>query len=155
VLGSSVDRVSWVSARGIGLPLYPARLERTVHVGAGAGLALNWRRQLRRQAVLPAPASAVPEQTYWSSRWSTGNLFFPDSLTLANDSILFRKGGLFSSSTEQINYRAVASVRARNGLFFCTLSIETSGGSQPIVINGLSKQAAEEIQQVVRSRQAA
>ena len=36
---------------------------------------------------------------YRSSRWSTGNLFFPDSLTLAGDAILFHKGRLFGSST--------------------------------------------------------
>lgn len=95
-------------------------------------------------------APRVAEKTYWSSRWSSGNLFFRDSATLASDGILFRKGRMFGSQEERINYRAVASVRVTNGVFLANLSIETSGGSQPIFINGLWKSDAKEIQEAVR-----
>jgi hypothetical protein len=93
------------------------------------------------------------EKTYWSSRWSTHNLFFRDSVVLANDGILFRKGSLFGSKEEIINYRAVASFRVTNGIFLASISIETSGGSQPISVNGLWKADAREIQDTIRSRQ--
>jgi hypothetical protein len=95
----------------------------------------------------------IAEKTYQSSRWSSGNLFFPDRLTLASDGMLFRKGALFGSSEEHINYRAVASFRIKNGIFLSNVSIETSGGSQPIFINGLWKSEAKEIQDTLRAFQ--
>ena len=100
------------------------------------------------RSVFSAPR--VAEKTYWSSRWSSGNLFFRDSVTLAGDGILFRKGRMFGSQEERINYRSVASVRVTNGVFLANLSIETSGGSQPIFINGLWKSDARKIQESLR-----
>lgn len=102
-----------------------------------------------------ARADPLPEATFKSSRWSAGNLFFPDSLTLASDGMLFRKRGLIGSREEHINYKAVASVRVKNGLFLANLSIETSGGSQPIFINGLWKSDAQQVQNLIRAYQRA
>ena len=105
----------------------------------------------------PAGDSDVPvqieEKTYKSSRWSSGNLFFPDKLTLASDGIIFKKGALFGSAEEHINYRTVASFRITNGVFLSNVSIETSGGSQPIFVNGLWKSEAREIQDTIRAFQ--
>ena len=95
----------------------------------------------------------IAERSFQSSRWSSGNLFFPDTLTLASDGMLFRKGAMFGSSEEHINYRAVASFRIKNGIFLSTVSIETSGGSQPIFVNGLWKSEAREIQDTIRAYQ--
>jgi len=106
-------------------------------------------------AVLDAspPDAAREEQVYRSSRWSSGNLFFPDQLTLAGDGLHFRKGALFGSHEEHINYRAIASLGVDNGIFLADLTIETSGGSQPIYINGLWKSAAREVQAAVQTAQ--
>jgi hypothetical protein len=93
------------------------------------------------------------EKRYRSSRWSSGNVFFPDILTLASDGMVFRKGALFGSSEEHINYRAVASFRIKNGIFLSDVCIETSGGSQPIFVNGLWKSEAKEIQDTIRAFQ--
>jgi hypothetical protein len=102
----------------------------------------------------PAPAAAsIEERTYRSSRWSTGNLFFPDALTLSSDGILFRKGKMIGSSEERISYKAIASVRVKNGLFLCSISVETSGGSQPIFINGVWKSDGRKIQEGIREFQ--
>ncbi|HTB79705.1 MAG TPA: SHOCT domain-containing protein [Opitutaceae bacterium] len=98
-------------------------------------------------------AVEVDEKKYRSSRWSSGNFFFPDTLTLSSDGMLFRKGAMFGSSEEHINYRAVASFRVKNGIFLSNLCIETSGGSQPIFINGLWKSEAREIQDAIRAFQ--
>ncbi len=102
---------------------------------------------------VPDPAASIVQQRYWSSRWSSGNLFFRDSLTLASDGMTFRKGALIGSSEEHINYRAVASVRVTNGLFLADVCIETTGGSQPIFINGLWKAEAKEVQDTLRACQ--
>lgn len=93
------------------------------------------------------------EKTYCSSRWTSGNMFFPDAIILVSDGIVFRKGSLFGSREEHINYKAVASFRITNGILFSTISIETSGGSQPIVVNGLWKSEAKEIQDALREFQ--
>jgi Bacterial PH domain len=95
----------------------------------------------------------VSQRTYISSRWSSGNTLFPDALRLTNDGIIFRKGRLFGSTEENINYRAVASVRVRNGLILSAMQIETSGGSQPIFINGLQRADAKLIQETIRLAQ--
>jgi hypothetical protein len=100
-----------------------------------------------------APPDAVEDRTYRSSRWSSGNKFFPDSLTLASDGILFRKGRLFGSSEERISYKAIASLRVTNGVFLSNISVETSGGSQPIFINGLWKSDARAVQEGIREFQ--
>jgi hypothetical protein len=104
-------------------------------------------------AAPPPPRLAISKKTYRSSRWSAGNLFFPDRLTLAGDGMHFRKGALFGSQEEHINYRAVASLRIKAGIFLANLNVETSGGSQPIFINGLWKSAAREIQATVQAIQ--
>jgi hypothetical protein len=95
----------------------------------------------------------MEDRRYRSSRWSKGNMFFPDSLTLASDGILFRKGRLFGSSEERISYKAIASLRVTNGVFLSNISVETSGGSQPIFINGLWKSDAREVQDGIREFQ--
>lgn len=97
-----------------------------------------------------APIPAIGGKTYWSSRWSSGNKFFRDRLTLAGDGITFRKGAMFGSNEEHINYRAIASIRIKNGLFLSDVTIETAGGSQPIFINGIWKSAAKELQDFIR-----
>ena len=82
-------------------------------------------------------------------------MFFPDWLTLADDGLHFRNGALFGSQEEHINYRAIASLRVKTGIFLSDLTIETSGGSQPVYINGLWKSAAREIQATVQAAQSA
>ena len=98
-------------------------------------------------------AVQVDEATYQSSRWSAGNCFFPDRLTLSSDGMLFRKGAMFGSTEERINYRAIASFRVKHGIFLSEVCIETSGGQDPIVLNGLWKSAARRLQNSLRTCQ--
>jgi TM2 domain-containing membrane protein YozV len=99
----------------------------------------------------PFDTPAVSEKTFESSGWSTGNFFYPDSLTLASDGIIYRKGALLGSTEEHINYRAIASFRIINRFLLSDVCIETSGGSQPIIINGLWSNDAIEIQKSIRA----
>ncbi|MRR06001.1 MAG: hypothetical protein EG828_03515 [Deltaproteobacteria bacterium] len=95
----------------------------------------------------------IEEKTYHSNRWTSGNTFFPDSLVLVSDGIVFRKRRIFGSNEQHITYKAIASIHVTSGLFFSTISIETSGGSQPIIINGLWKSEAKEIQSALSQLQ--
>jgi hypothetical protein len=108
----------------------------------------------RGEGIFPSEFGLQDEgKTYYSSRWTPGNMLFPDAISLVGDGIVFRKGSLFGSREEHISYRAVASFRLTNGILFSAICIETSGGSQPIVVNGLWKSDAREIQDAFRGLQ--
>jgi hypothetical protein len=110
------------------------------------------------RAVVESGPAAVDtlfeEQVFKSSRWSAGNFFFPDRLMVAPDGLVFRKGAMVGSREEHISFGAIASYRTDNGFFLATMKIETSGGTQPIVINGLWKSSARRIQELIRTGQA-
>ncbi|HEY4299433.1 MAG TPA: hypothetical protein VGM73_01085 [Candidatus Didemnitutus sp.] len=108
--------------------------------------------EVGQPASLPHPT--FQERVFRSSRWSAGNFLFPDRLTVAPDGIVFRKGAMFGSREEHIGYGAIASYRTDNGVFLATMRIETSGGTQPIVINGLWKSSARKMQELIRLGQA-
>lgn len=93
-------------------------------------------------------------ETYQSSRFSSGNLLFPATVSAETDGIHYRKGRLLGSSEEVIGYRQIASVKVDSGILWATLRIETSGGSQPVVIHGLGKDDAKAIRDSVRRMQA-
>jgi len=106
-------------------------------------------------ATLLSPAEADSDRVFHSSRWSSGNLFFRDRVTTANDGITFRKGAMFGSAEEHISYRSIASFKVDHGVFLSNITIETAGGSQPIFINGLWKSDAKALQDIIRQHQAA
>ena len=92
-------------------------------------------------------------KTYTSSRFTNGNAFFPDKVSIEDDGIHFLKRKLIGSNEEIINYTQIASVKIKTGLLFADIWIETSGGSQPVFINGLLKGDAQEIKDAIRQRQ--
>ena len=86
-----------------------------------------------------------------SSRLTKGNFLFPDRVIVDDDSIQFIKSKLIGKNEEIINFNQIASVKVNTRLFFGDVYVETSGGSQPIFINGLKKRDAEEIKIMVRN----
>lgn len=140
-----------------------AELHRSGHLSDNEFLAAK-RRLLGEPAAAPATPAVLdappPEmlgkrRTFRSSRWSSGNLFFPDRITIGADGLHFRKGALFGSQEEHIPYHAIASLRVDHGIFLSNLNIETSGGTQPIFLNGLWKSDARAIQSAVEAHGAA
>jgi hypothetical protein len=91
---------------------------------------------------------------YHSSRFTSGNMIFPAHITVDGNQIKYRKNRWFGSTEEMINCQHVSSCRVAHGMIWSNMTIETSGGSQPIQINGLSRSAAEAIEAVVRKAQA-
>lgn len=87
---------------------------------------------------------------YVSSRLTSGNFLFPDEVSIAEDGIHFVKRRVFGSDEEIISYGKIASVKLNSGIFFADITVETTGGSQPIFINGLMKGGAQEIKEAIR-----
>jgi len=116
------------------------------------GLRESWRSWLpgrgwspwRTVATLP-PGGPMSEHRVWqSSRWTAGNLVFPDRLRLEDDHAVYEKNGLFKRSRETIRFDQISSVSIRRGWFFAYLMIETTGGTRPIVLSGLWAGDAEQ-----------
>ena len=93
------------------------------------------------------------DKHYASSRLTAGNFLFPDRVIVAEDGIHFIKNRFFGSDEEIITYSKIASVKVNSGVLFANLTIEPSGGSQPIFINGLPKNDAQEIKEAIRRYQ--
>ena len=91
---------------------------------------------------------------YRASRLTSGNRIFPASITVDGNQIRYKKSRWFGSTEETINCQHVSSCRVAHGMIWSDLTLETSGGSQPIKIHGLSRSAAEAIEDVVRKAQA-
>ena len=90
---------------------------------------------------------------YRASRLTRGNRIFRSSLEVDGHQIIYRKRRWFGSTEETINCEHISSVRASHGIFFSSITIESSGGSQPIQINGLSRSEAEAIEAAVKEAQ--
>lgn len=96
----------------------------------------------------PGPDEAGAE-IFASSRWTAGNLLFPDRLLVTPRALLYRKRTWISSREEEIPWHKIASVSVARGLFFATLIVETTGGSRPIVVNGLRGAKADRARHVI------
>ncbi len=51
--------------------------------------------------------------------------------------VLYQKNGLIKRDKETIRFEQISSVSVRRGWFFALLVLETTGGTRPIVLNGL------------------
>jgi hypothetical protein len=90
---------------------------------------------------------------YRSSRWTSGNLFFPDTIEVMPDGVHYTKARLLGSNEEVINFRHIASVKVSNGIFFAKVRIDSSGGSVPIQVKGLGKKSARAIRDSIAALQ--
>lgn len=88
----------------------------------------------------------MPEQpehhVYTASRLSPGNILFRDKLILEPERVVFKKAKLIGGDEETIPYEQIASVSIQRGMFFADLLFETTGGSEPIFLNGLWRRTA-------------
>jgi hypothetical protein len=91
---------------------------------------------------------------YRSSRMTSGNRIFRTSLDVEGHQITYRKQRWFGSTEETINVDHISSVRAQHGVMFSSITIESSGGSQPIQITGLRKSDARAIETAIKTVQA-
>jgi hypothetical protein len=93
-------------------------------------------------------------QTFTASRWAGGAFFFPAQIELTPGGVRYTKRSMVGSSEELIHFTHIASVRLNRGILHTTLSIETSGGSAPIIITGLRPSDAKAIRDAIEMAQA-
>lgn len=92
------------------------------------------------------------EKTFVASRLA-GQWFFRPSVALTETGVRYTRPKFIGGSEELIHYKHIASVRIAKGLFFSTVSIETSGGSAPIVIAGLRNADARALREGIEAAQ--
>jgi hypothetical protein len=90
--------------------------------------------------------------TYQSSRFSKGNFWFPDRIEVLKDSVVFHKRHLIGGDDETIRYEQIASVSAHRGVLFSNVLFETTGGTEPVYLNGLWNGDAESVKADVMTR---
>ena len=96
----------------------------------------------------------MADKTFTASRLA-GNWIMPASVELAPSGVRYAKHKLIGGSEELIHYTHIASVRITRGMFFSTVSLETSGGSAPVVITGLRNSDARALRDGIEAAQAA
>ena len=105
-----------------------------------------------------APATQntnAPEETFSASRWTRGNLWFPTRIVVSPLRVSRVKRRLFGSSEESISISQVASVKISTGVIWSDITIESSGGTDPITSHGHRKGDAVRIRDLVEGFQAA
>jgi len=106
----------------------------------------------------PSPASPIPagsDETFTSSRWTRGNLWFPTRIVVSPLRVSRVKRRLFGSNEESISISQVASVKISTGIFWSDILIESTGGTDPITSHGHRKADAVRIRDLVEGYQAA
>jgi hypothetical protein len=94
-------------------------------------------------------------KAYTASRLFGGSLLFPASLELTPSGVRYAKPSMIGGREEVIQFEHIASVRLFRGLLHTRMEIETSGGSAPIVIPGLSNSDAKAIRDAIEQAQGA
>ncbi|AOM84390.1 hypothetical protein BBEV_3073 [Salisediminibacterium beveridgei] len=76
-------------------------------------------------------------------------MIFPDRVELSNSAVLVTKKKFFglTSTSEEVSYKRIASVRLNKGLISGNVVIETAGGSvNDIEVKGFKKKVASKLQ---------
>jgi hypothetical protein len=97
-------------------------------------------------------ATSIPQSgtfTAYASRWTRGNFIFPVQIIVTNEHVMRVKRRFFGTSEESIAIGKVASVHIEAGLIWADITIESSGGTDPIVSHGHAKSDAERIRELV------
>jgi hypothetical protein len=99
----------------------------------------------------PQPAAAG--ETFTASRWTKGNLFFPIRIVVSPLHVSRIKPRLFSQTEESIAIAQVASVKIETGIIWSRITIESTGGTDPITSHGHRKRDALRIRELIESYQ--
>jgi hypothetical protein len=88
---------------------------------------------------------------YSASRLTPGNLLFPLALYFEDDRVTARKPSWFSFSDRTIPMSKIACVTLASGMFFASVRVESSGGTEDIVAHGFRKRDLLKFRQEVET----
>jgi hypothetical protein len=93
-------------------------------------------------------------ETFTASRWTRGNIFFPTRIVVSPLHVSRIKRRLFGSTEESIAISQVASVEISTGIIWSEITIESTGGADPITSHGHRKRDALRIRELIENYQA-
>lgn len=88
-----------------------------------------------------------------ASRMTRGNRIFPTQVAITPASVIQYKAQWFGRQEKSIHTSHVASVTIDTGMLFSDMTIETSGGSEPIVCHGHRKGDALRMKELIEQYQ--
>ncbi|HEX7554191.1 MAG TPA: PH domain-containing protein [Geothrix sp.] len=92
-------------------------------------------------------------ETFHASRWTSGNHLFTTVIEVTDTAVVRRKRSWFSVNEISIHLSKVASVRIETGLLWSDITIESTGGSDPLTSHGHSKTDARRIKELIEAAQ--
>ena len=104
-----------------------------------------------KPTINPNPES----ETFTASRWTRGNLLFPNRIVVSPLRVSRVKARLFGSNEESISISQVASVHISTGMIWSEIVIESSAGTDPLTSHGHRKADALRIRDLIEGYQAA
>jgi hypothetical protein len=96
----------------------------------------------------------MPTETFKASRWTTGNFLFPTIIEVSERSVIRRKRRFFGMDEISIAIPKVASVHIDTGMIWSKITIESSGGTDPLTSIGHTKEDARRIRDLIEGYQA-
>jgi hypothetical protein len=92
-------------------------------------------------------------ETFHASRWTSGNHLFTTVIEVTDTAVVRRKRAWFSVNEISIHLSKVASVRIETGLLWSDITIESTGGSDPLTSHGHTKADARRIKELIENAQ--
>ena len=89
------------------------------------------------------------DHVFRASRWSRGNHLFPTQVAITPDNVVHYTPQWIGRREQSIHMAHVASIEIDTNLFFSTVVIETSGGSEPVRCHGHRKRDAVEMKRLI------
>ncbi len=92
-------------------------------------------------------------ETFKASRWTKGNHLFTTVIEVSDSAVVRRKRSWFSVNEISIHLSKVASVRIDTGVLWSDITIESTGGSDPLTSHGHTKADARRIKELIEAAQ--
>jgi hypothetical protein len=101
----------------------------------------------------PQSQPANAGETFTASRWTRGNHIFPTRIVVTPLHVSRVKPRWFSKTEESIAISQVASVQIHTGMIWSQISIDSTGGTDPITSHGHRKADALRIRELIETYQ--
>jgi hypothetical protein len=101
----------------------------------------------------PQAQPSAAGETFTASRWTRGNLIFPTRIVVSPLHVSRVKPRWLSKTEESIAISQVASVQIQTGIIWSRISIDSTGGTDPITSHGHRKRDALRIRELIETYQ--